>query len=198
MAHHRRGPETDPDHVDRDVDPNEVADLLEGVKRLLPELSGPILSMDVCLYTNSPDGHFIIDTHPEHDSVVMACGFSGHGFKFAPVMGEALADLARVRKDLTSYPVSWPQAVCRGFHSRIAGENKTEVRRNRRLVPTRGHEDTEIHSVFLRGRRQFLSGQSIDVVGRDAAHVAMFRAFVLKRQGFLLGHQEEFLRKECS
>ncbi len=105
VAHHRRGPETDPDHVNRDVDPNEVGDLLEGVTRLLPELSGPILSMDVCLYTNSPDGHFIIDTHPEHDSVVMACGFSGHGFKFAPVIGEALADLAQYGK--TSLPIQF-------------------------------------------------------------------------------------------
>ena len=82
-----------------------MADLFEGVGRFLPELSGPILSMDVCLYTNSPDGHFIIDMHPEHDSVVIACGFSGHGFKFAPVMGEALADLAQYGK--TSLPIQF-------------------------------------------------------------------------------------------
>ena len=40
------------------------------------------------------DGHFVVDRHPEHPAVTLACGFSGHGFKFAPVIGEALADLA--------------------------------------------------------------------------------------------------------
>ena len=49
----------------------------------------------VCLYTNSPDGHFIIDRHPgAPERAVIACGFSGHGFKFATVIGEVLADLA--------------------------------------------------------------------------------------------------------
>jgi len=46
------------------------------------------------MYTMTPDGHFIIDFHPQHQNVVLACGFSGHGFKFAPVVGEILADLA--------------------------------------------------------------------------------------------------------
>jgi len=47
-----------------------------------------------CLYTMTPDSHFVIDRHPEWPQVVFAAGFSGHGFKFASVMGEALADLA--------------------------------------------------------------------------------------------------------
>ena len=46
------------------------------------------------MYTNTPDGHFIIDRHPRHPQVILACGFSGHGFKFAPVVGEILAELA--------------------------------------------------------------------------------------------------------
>ena len=52
--------------------------------------------MKVCLYTNSPDGHFIIDHHPVHDRVTIACWpeFSGARFKFAGVVGEILADLA--------------------------------------------------------------------------------------------------------
>ena len=50
--------------------------------------------MATCLYTNTPDGHFILDRHPQHANVVMACGTSGHGFKFAPAIGEVLADLA--------------------------------------------------------------------------------------------------------
>jgi sarcosine oxidase len=42
----------------------------------------------------SPDGHFIVDRHPVHQNVVVAAGFSGHGFKFTPVIGQALADIA--------------------------------------------------------------------------------------------------------
>ena len=48
----------------------------------------------ICLYTMSPDEHFIVDRHPEHPQVAFAAGLSGHGFKFAPVLGAALADLA--------------------------------------------------------------------------------------------------------
>jgi glycine/D-amino acid oxidase-like deaminating enzyme len=48
----------------------------------------------VCLYTMSPDEHFIVDWHPRHAHVVFAAGLSGHGFKFTPVLGQALAELA--------------------------------------------------------------------------------------------------------
>ena len=60
-----------------------------------------LASSAVCIYTLSPDRHFIIDRHPHHERVALATGFSGHGFKFAPVIGEMLADLLenKVRKD---------------------------------------------------------------------------------------------------
>ncbi|WP_428408934.1 N-methyl-L-tryptophan oxidase [Hyphococcus sp.] len=64
------------------------------VKRRLPGLSAAITKQQSCLYAMSPDGHFIIDRHPDDDRTIFAMGFSGHGFKFAPVIGEALADLA--------------------------------------------------------------------------------------------------------
>jgi len=50
--------------------------------------------MKTCMFTNSPDEHFILDTHPESGNVFIAAGFSGHGFKFASVVGEILTDLA--------------------------------------------------------------------------------------------------------
>ena len=53
-----------------------------------------MLAARTCLYTMTPDGHFIVDQHPQYEQVLFAAGFSGHGFKFAPVMGEVLADLA--------------------------------------------------------------------------------------------------------
>jgi glycine/D-amino acid oxidase-like deaminating enzyme len=61
------------------------------------------------MYTMSPDTHFIIDVHPHHPNVVLATGFSGHGFKFASVIGEVLADLSssgRTRHDISRFAVS--------------------------------------------------------------------------------------------
>lgn len=59
-----------------------------------PDAAGPWRQSAVCLYTNTPDEHFVVGLHPKHPQVVLAGGFSGHGFKFASVMGEVLADLA--------------------------------------------------------------------------------------------------------
>jgi sarcosine oxidase len=60
----------------------------------MPALAGGVALAKVCLYTNTPDMHFIVDRHPEKPNVVYGAGFSGHGFKFATVIGEILADLA--------------------------------------------------------------------------------------------------------
>lgn len=75
------------------------------VRRFFPDADGPTLAIRTCLYTNSPDGHFIVDRCPGQDRVTVACGFSGHGFKFAPVIGEALADLATVKT--TALPIGF-------------------------------------------------------------------------------------------
>ncbi len=85
------------------VPPASLADVepvLEMASRYLPSLAGPlpaalerVRALKTCLYTMSPDEHFIIDRHPKWQNLVFATGFSGHGFKFAPVIGEALADL---------------------------------------------------------------------------------------------------------
>jgi sarcosine oxidase len=52
------------------------------------------MTLRTCLFTNSPDEHFILDSSPQQNEVILAAGFSGHGFKFASVIGEVLADLA--------------------------------------------------------------------------------------------------------
>ncbi|MDQ2785659.1 MAG: FAD-dependent oxidoreductase, partial [Chloroflexota bacterium] len=59
-----------------------------------PGAAGDVLWTLTCMYTNTPDRHFILDRHPAHGNVVYGCGFSGHGFKFASVIGEVMADLA--------------------------------------------------------------------------------------------------------
>jgi sarcosine oxidase len=67
------------------------------IRRWLPTLPGRPLRSVTCLYTSTPDTHFAVGLHPEHPQVAIACGFSGHGFKFVPVIGEVLADLATNR-----------------------------------------------------------------------------------------------------
>jgi sarcosine oxidase len=83
----------DPDRVDRSVHPEEVAEIVDLVRDRLPGLGRHDRAI-TCLYTVSPDNHFVLGPHPHDDRVVVAAGFSGHGFKFTPVVGEILADLS--------------------------------------------------------------------------------------------------------
>lgn len=91
--YHHRGEIVDPDGVDRETHPADVQLLRACVERYFPAAAGELLASSVCMFTNSPDEHFIIDRHPDHASVIVAAGFSGHGFKFSSVVGEVLADL---------------------------------------------------------------------------------------------------------
>lgn len=91
----------DPTTPVADATQEDAAPVLEMASRYLPSLAGPlpgafdrVSAFKTCLYTMTPDEHFIIDRHPQWENLVFAAGFSGHGFKFAPVVGEALADLA--------------------------------------------------------------------------------------------------------
>ena len=63
-------------------------------ERYFPRAAGPTMALKVCFFTNTPDEHFILDAHPEHEQVVIAAGFSGHGYKFCSVVGEIMAELA--------------------------------------------------------------------------------------------------------
>ena len=91
---HHLNQTVDPDHMDRDIYDEDEAVLRNFVERYFPAAAGPALSLKTCMFTNSPDGHFIIDLHPDFPQVSLASGFSGHGFKFASVIGEIMADLA--------------------------------------------------------------------------------------------------------
>jgi sarcosine oxidase len=93
LARHLEGERSDPDRMRREIEPGEAESVREAARRFLPEALGPLLSGSVCLYTTTPDGHFIVDRHPEHPQVTIASPCSGHGFKFASAMGEVLADL---------------------------------------------------------------------------------------------------------
>lgn len=84
----------DPTHGERTVTPARLERARRYLGRRFPALAGaPLVESRVCQYENTPDGHFLIDRHPEAGNVWLAGGGSGHGFKFGPVLGEELARL---------------------------------------------------------------------------------------------------------
>jgi sarcosine oxidase len=109
IGRHDTGEVCTPRSVRRQVDDSEVGALRALLDRYIPGAAGPVRGASTCLYTNTPDRHFIVDRHPPHPQVLYACGFSGHGFKFASVMGEALADLAI--HGATRHPISFLSAA---------------------------------------------------------------------------------------
>lgn len=93
--YHHREEVVVPDALDRGhVDATDERLLREAVSAYFPGADGPTLTLATCLFTNTPDEHFVIDRHPDDTRVVLASPCSGHGFKFASVVGEVLADLA--------------------------------------------------------------------------------------------------------
>src|SRR5699024_2867488 len=75
-------------------DANDEGHLREFLDEFMPKASGALKKGVICMYTRTPDGHFIIDKHPEYPHISIAAGFAGHGYKFASVVGEILSQLA--------------------------------------------------------------------------------------------------------
>jgi sarcosine oxidase len=121
---HHRDERVDPDRFDREPNAADEALLRGFAERYFPQGAGPTMALATCLFENSPDEHFVIDTHPQCEDVIVAAGFSGHGFKFASVVGEILADLAL--EGSTAYGIGFLRL------GRFAGG---EVARARPLVP---------------------------------------------------------------
>ena len=92
-----------PETIDREVKEADVEFVRQYIGRYLPRLDGKPLQAQTCMYTNTPDLHFVLAPHPEHSQVIVAAGFSGHGYKMASVVGEILADLAT--EGSTSHPI---------------------------------------------------------------------------------------------
>lgn len=91
--HHFREP-IDPDDPDRSTRPDDEAALRAFAERYFPDGAGATELLKACIFTNSPDEHFLIDRLPDAPQVSVAAGFSGHGYKFCSVVGEIMADLA--------------------------------------------------------------------------------------------------------
>ncbi len=103
VARHQEGRAVDANEPGREVTDDDVRPIRAVLARLIPDANGRLLESAVCLYTNTPDSHFVLDFHPHHPRVLVASPCSGHGFKFASALGESMADLllgSRPRLDL--------------------------------------------------------------------------------------------------
>jgi sarcosine oxidase len=115
--HHLRQQVDDLEHTDRQCHPEDEEVLREAIRLYFPEADGPTMSLKTCLFTNTPDEHFIIDYHPQCPQVCLAAGFSGHGYKFCSVIGEIMADLALeggTRWDISLFRLNRPQLLGSG------------------------------------------------------------------------------------
>lgn len=92
-VYHHLGERGPADDLSREATPRDEEFLRRSLRAYFPEADGELLGMQGCLFTNTPDEHFVIDSLPDAPQVVVASPCSGHGFKFAPAVGEALADL---------------------------------------------------------------------------------------------------------
>ena len=109
VAIHSGGEDCTPSTIDRNIHPSDEAAIRSAIKLRIPALNGEVSRAVTCMYTMTRDQHFIIDSHPRHPQVSIAAGFSGHGFKFSPVVGEILCDLALSRQtssDIALFSVS--------------------------------------------------------------------------------------------
>jgi len=113
VALHHPGANVNPNEVSREFNPRDAAELQEFLANHLPDADGRLLHGCVCLYTYSPDSHFIVDRLPNSKRAFIAGGFSGHGFKFATVVGEIMADYVTTGE--TSLPAEFLRL--KRFHS---------------------------------------------------------------------------------
>ncbi|MCY3722312.1 MAG: N-methyl-L-tryptophan oxidase [Candidatus Poribacteria bacterium] len=97
IARHGRGQIISPDTPERTPDADYIAHIDAYVQERLPEL-GKTTHTEVCLYTETPDEDFIIDAHPHCPDLLIAAGFSGHGFKFCALVGRILSELVQTGK----------------------------------------------------------------------------------------------------
>ena len=104
--HHHLDETVDPDSCDRTVSPRDERAIRVALENYIPAADGKLVGATTCLYTMAPDGDFIIDTLPGWPQVVIGSPCSGHGFKFAPLIGEILADLAmsgQTKRDIARF-----------------------------------------------------------------------------------------------
>jgi glycine/D-amino acid oxidase-like deaminating enzyme len=108
IARHGKGRPMHPESPQRSVTREETAQLREFLAGTFPLLEdAPVVHTRICLYCDSSDGHFWIARDPDRPGVVVASGDSGHGFKFAPVLGDLIADVVEGRPDPIQSRFAW-------------------------------------------------------------------------------------------
>lgn len=94
VAFHHQGGRIDPNALAQEkVAQNEIDEMRGVLSKYMPDANGDLRSTAVCMYTNAPDEHFVLDYHPDFPQVVVASPCSGHGFKFSPAIGELIATM---------------------------------------------------------------------------------------------------------
>ncbi|HLL40494.1 MAG TPA: N-methyl-L-tryptophan oxidase [Rubrobacteraceae bacterium] len=139
--YHHLEEKVDPETVDREAHDYDERLLRDFAERYFPDGCGPTMDLQTCMFTNTPDNHFIIDVHPEYDQVSFASPCSGHGYKFASVIGEIMADLADT--GITRHDVSL---------FRLDRLTSTSRRLPGRAHPTMGTTNHEAHQQNGRSR----------------------------------------------
>jgi len=110
LAIHHDGATVEAETVNRTVQPEETEYVRALLRTFLPAADGPVIETSVCLYTNTPDEHFVIDSHPAHRNVQIVSACSGHGFKFASAIGEIVAERilnGATTLDIESFRYRW-------------------------------------------------------------------------------------------
>jgi sarcosine oxidase len=147
----------DPDYLEREPRLEDEQVLRDFAARHFPTGYGPTMGLRVCLFTNSPDNHFIIDAHPDWPQVSFASACSGHGFKFGSVIGEILADLAE--RGATRHNIEFFRL------DRLLGERRARGR-DRSCA-----NDLAAHAGSRRRRRRSLAGDHRALTGRADTRV---------------------------
>lgn len=109
IGRHDWGEPCTPETAANVVTDAEIAAYRAIIETYLPAAVGPVRATATCIYTMTPDGHFIIDRHPAYSQVAYGCGFSGHGFKFSAAVGEALSEI--VTKGQSTIPIDFLSAA---------------------------------------------------------------------------------------
>lgn len=105
IAFHNYGPVVTPETIDRQVHAEEVAEIRAFTAQRMPDIAtGELLATATCMYTLTPDQHFVLDAHPRHPQVLICSPCSGHGYKMASAIGEVMADLAE--HGATTHPIA--------------------------------------------------------------------------------------------
>ncbi len=143
-----------PEQLDHEPTWRDEQALREFAARYFPMGAGPTMTLKTCMFTNSPDRHFIIDLHPDYPQVSFAAGFSGHGYKFASVIGEIMADLAErqdCRHDISLFSIERLTGQVSALYSDRPGARTALPTSPHRRLPMLHHASAPHHPMASPG-----------------------------------------------